>query len=141
MADERGVEPTVMKILVGIILVAIGLGVGITVYQRFGGAATSALNYSVNATPNSATMSEGEDKTVSIEVRTEVGFDEDVSLTATGVPSSVTVSFSPSSGTPTFNSTMTVVVATGAPTGTHSITIRASTDDGEKTEHFELTIE
>lgn len=139
--DERGVEPTVMKILVGIILVGIGLGIGVTVYNRFGGTVTSYLDYSVAVTPDSDTIAVDESESFSVDVQTSVDFDEEVDLVATGVPSNVNVEFSPNSGVPTFGSTMTIEVLSGASTGTHTITIRAETDDGEKTATFELTIE
>lgn len=139
--DEAGQEPIVMKILVGIILVAIGLGIGVTVYQKFGGAATSYLDYDVSVTPGADTSSIGESEVVEVDVRTNVGFEEEVNLTATGVPEDVQVNFSPSDGVPTFGSTMNVNLLEGAPLGTHTITVKANSGDMEKTATYKLTIE
>ena len=141
LKDERGVEPTVMKILVGIILVAIGLGVGVTVYQRFGKATTSYLNYSVSNTPNSSNLTPGESEVVSIKVRTDTNFEKEVELDSTGVPKNVDVSFSPDNGVPTFGSSMRVKVESNASPGTHTITVKATADGTEKTATFELEIE
>lgn len=131
-----------MKILVGIVLVVIGLGVGVTVYKKFGGAAKGYLNYRVSATPSSDTIARGNSKDVLIPVTTNVGFDKKVNLKATGVPDNVKVSFNPSSGTPTFGSTMTVTVGSNAPVKSQTITIKGTTNAGdEKTATYELTIE
>lgn len=138
---ESGQEPTVMKILVGIILVAIGLGIGVTVYQKFGGAATEYLDYDVMVTPEAATASIGESEIVEVDVRTNVGFEEEVNLNATGIPKNVQVNFNPSDGIPSFGSTMNVNLLEGAPLGTHTITIKADSGDMEKTATYSLTIE
>ncbi|KXB08879.1 hypothetical protein AKJ55_00330 [candidate division MSBL1 archaeon SCGC-AAA382M17] len=141
LKDERGQEPTVMKILVGIILVAIGLGIGITVYNKFGGATESYLNYSTTATPSSGTIMKGSSESISIDVSTNVEFDENVYLEATGVPENVEVAFNPSSGTPPFGATMIVTVGENAQSETQTLTIRASTTDGdEKTATYDLEI-
>lgn len=139
--DERGVEPTVMKILVGVILVTIGLGIGVTVYRRFGGAAESYLNYSVTVTPSSDTIQKGNTGSVQVDVDTNVDFDEEVTITATGVPDNVTVSFNPSTGTPSFGSTMNIIVGDNADSITQTITVKAAADGNEKSATYELTIE
>lgn len=139
--DERGVEPTVMKILVGIILVSIGLGIGVTMYQRIGSNINRQLNYSVTVSPSSDTIKKGNTKTADVTVSTNVGFDEQVTLTPTGVPTGVTISFHPSAGTPTFGSSMQITVNENAPTIVQTITINGETDTGgKKTATFELTI-
>lgn len=141
LIDERGQEPTVMKILVGIILVAIGLGIGITVYNKFGGTTESYLNYSVTATPSSGKIVKGDSESISIDVSTNVDFDESVYLEASGVPENVEVNFNPSSGTPAFGSTMIVTVGENSQTEAQTLTIRASTTDGdEKTATYDLEI-
>lgn len=48
LEGERGVEPLVMKLMAGIILFAIGLGIGMTIYLRAGSSAGQALGFSVN---------------------------------------------------------------------------------------------
>ncbi len=143
--EERGVEPTVMKILVGIILVSIGLGVGVTMYRRIGGQAQNYLNYDVTATPGSATLQPENSIDVDVTVSTNVDFDEQVLLDASGVPEGVEVKFNPDSGTPTFGSTMVIEVKSNAldnkSSFTQTITIKGETTEGnEKTATFELTI-
>lgn len=141
--DERGVEPTVMKILVGVILVSIGLGIGVTMYQRFGSTAQNYLNYDVTVGSGSASVSIGGSTEVDVTVSTTTGYDGQVILVAEGYPEDdVSISFSPETGDPEFYSTMSINVGENAETGSHAITIKArqTEGDGEKTAKFDLTI-
>lgn len=142
--DERGVEPTVMKILVGVILVGIGLGIGIPLYLNLGGAAQSQLNYSLSVSPSEDTISPGNSATSSLEVNTYTGYDKAVTLTAKGVPENVTVSFndqSSYSGVPPYTVTLKVSVESGAESGGPiTITIRGESEGTVKTTDYELTI-
>jgi hypothetical protein len=146
LEDERGVEPLVMKLMAGIILFAIGLGIGVTIYMRVGSSAGQALSFSVNVSPTSATVGRppsGENTiTANVIVQPVLGYDKQVTLSATGQPGGVSVNFSPSSDTPEFGSTMTVSVISTATPGTITITIRGTgTDSTEKIATFELTIQ
>lgn len=136
--DERGVEPTAMKILVGVILVAIGLGVGITLYTQF--SPEEYLSYIVTATPSSDTIARDSSDTVSISIESLGGHSGTIELTATGVPGGVTASFSPENGTGNFGSTMTVTVTGAAEIKVSTITIKATSGDIEKNADYELTI-
>jgi hypothetical protein len=71
LQDERGVEPTVMKILVGIILIAIGLGIGVTLYRHFGGAATHYLDFTVSVTPDGGTITLDNDNSTTASISVE----------------------------------------------------------------------
>ncbi len=139
--DEKGIEPTVMKLLVGIVLVAIGLGIGVTMYKKMGSTASNALNYEITATPKAETITAGDSSTVSIDVNSLSSYEKTVELSATGNPEDVDISFSPESGEPSFGSTMTITVDDNASPGTHTVTIRGDSEDGEKSTTFELTIE
>lgn len=142
LEDERGVEPTVMKILVGIILVAIGLGIGVTLYRHFGGAAIHYLDFSISVTPGGGTIERDNSGTASISVESFSGYEKIVTLSCSGVPENVKVTFSPASGKPTFGSTMEIEVGGSASIGTHTLTIKGKGADGtEKTATYELTIE
>ena len=145
LADERGVEPTALKIMAGVIMLAIGLSIGVAVYKRAGGATPGMLSFSVTLSP-SATIgrpTSGENtKDVSVSVQKILDYSSTVTLSYSGNPSGVTVTFAPSSGTPNFYSTMTVHVDnTTTFAGTTTITIRATGADGtEQTGSFELTV-
>ncbi|MBA7501811.1 hypothetical protein ES706_00386 [subsurface metagenome] len=144
LEDEAGVEPIVMKIMAGIILLAVGLGIGVALYQQAGMGAQEALSFSVNVSPTSATIGiPTSEDTINAQVTVQpvLGYDKQVTLSATGMPTGVSVSFSPQSSTPEFGSTMTISVDNNADLGTITITIRGTgEDDTEKSTTFELTI-
>lgn len=141
LQEERGVEPLAMKIFAGIVLLVIGLGIGYGVYMWASGGVHETLSFSVDVSPNSATLSAGENINVTVTVRRIGTYDKTVTLDATGEPDDVTVSFSPTSGVPEFGSTMTIRVASGATPGATTLTIRArGTDDIEKVATFTLTL-
>jgi aminopeptidase S len=144
--DEVGVEPTVMKIMAGIILLAVGLGIGVALYQQAGTGAQQALSFSVNINPTNATIGRPTTSenmiTTQVTVQSVLGYSKLVTLSATGVPTGVSVNFSPPSGNPEFGSTMTVSVDNTATLGATTITIRGTGADGvEKSATFLLLIQ
>lgn len=145
LEDEAGVEPIVMKIMAGIILLAVGLGIGVALYQQAGMGAEQTLSFSVNVLPTSATIGRPTTSentiTAQVTIQPVLGYDKQVTLSATGMPTGVNVSFSPQSSTPEFGSTMTISVDDTAELGTTTITIRGTgEDDTTKSTTFELTI-
>ena len=145
LEDEAGVEPIVMKIMAGIILLAVGLGIGVALYQQAGMGAEQTLSFSVNVSPTSATIGRPTTSentiTAQVTVQPVLGYDKQVTLSATEMPTGVNVSFSPQSGIPEFGSTMTISVDNTA-FGTTTITIRGTgEDDTTKSTTFELTIQ
>ncbi len=145
LEDEAGVEPIVMKIMAGIILLAVGLSIGVALYQQAGMGAQEALSFSVNVSPTNATIGKPTTSentiTAQVTVQPVLGYDKQVTLSATGVPTGVSVSFSPQSDTPEFGSTMSISVDNTADLGTTTITIRGTgEDDTTKSATFELTI-
>lgn len=140
--DQRGVEPLAMKLFAGIVLLVIGLGIGYAVYTWAGRGATGMLSFTVSLSPTSATVSPGSTITVNVSVQRIGPYDKNVSLSASGVPANVRVSFSPNTGVPAFGSTMTIVVENSAQSGTTTITIKATGTDGvQQTATFDLTVE
>jgi hypothetical protein len=98
--------------------------------------------WSVSVSPSSATVTQGDSTsaTVSAEAHDPAG-GPDISLSAIGQPVGVTVSFSPASGAPDFDSTMTVSVGLAVTPNTYPITIRAMVGGAVKdTTTFTLTV-
>ncbi|MBS3815176.1 MAG: hypothetical protein KGY45_01285 [Hadesarchaea archaeon] len=142
-ADERGVEPTVMKILVGVILVGIGLGVGIPLYLQLGGAAESHLNYSLSVTPSEGSIPTENSSTANVSVDTFTDYNKSVTLASSGAPEGVNVLFNEQqsySDTPPFEVTMKITVDSTASSGTYTINIKGTSEDGTKSTSYELTI-
>jgi hypothetical protein len=133
LREEVGVEPTALKIMAGIVLLAIGLGIGVAVFKTVGSSVT-AMRVTVSLDRSSTTIGRpmSGDNTDNIQVSIDLimGTAETATLSATGQPSGVTVTFSPSSGMPPFYSTMKVSVENTAGSGTYTLTILAKTSGG-----------
>ncbi len=138
-----------MKIFAGIVLLVIGLGIGYAVYSWAAGGAQSQLALYVtldgqtSISKNLGIPASGENETtVDVLVKTYTGYSQNVTLDATGEPSGVLTSFSPSSGTPEFGSTLTVRVNSTAISGATTITVKATGADAtEKSATLNLTLE
>ena len=144
--DQRGVEPLAMKLFAGIVLLVIGLGIGYAVYTWAGKGATGMLSFTVSVSPTSATVNRpggGNVSTLNLSVSVQriSAYDKSVTLTAVGQPTGVTVSFAPSSETPSFGSSMTITVDSSAALGKTTITMKATGPESvEQTATFELTV-
>lgn len=91
-------------------------------------------DFTISASPTSKSIAQGGNSTVAITTAVSGGFNNSISLSATGQPTGVTVSFSPNpiaapgSGT----STMTITVGSTVALGTYTITV---TGTGGTTSH------
>ena len=105
-------------------------------------AAASAGDFSINASPVSLTVTWGSSGTSTITTTVSGSFDSAIALSASGQPSGVNVSFSPTSiGAPgSGTSKMTITVARRASTGTHSITIKGTGGGKTHTTAINLTV-
>jgi subtilisin family serine protease len=106
---------------------------------QVGPAAPPTQDFSIAVSPGSGTVAAGSSGTATVTVTTTVGAGQTVNLSASGVPSGVTASFAPASGTSTFSSTLTLSVAANKPDGTHAITITGTGTSGTKSTTFTLT--
>ena len=138
-----------MKIMAGVILLAIGLGIGVAVYKTIGGAVT-AMKCDVTLAKSGTTIgrpTSGENTdNIRVDITLFMGTAETATLDATGWPSGVTVTFSPSSGKPTFYSMMTVSVdnrVANTDLRKHTLTILAKDSAGRTSGSmpFDLTIQ
>jgi hypothetical protein len=79
--------------------------------------------------------------TVPVSVETIGGYSNLITLSASGQPSGVDISFFPATGTRNFSSLMTIRAEMTAPIGTHEITVRGIGSDGKAhTVSYSLTI-
>jgi|GEM_PF-6451368 len=99
---------------------------------------SSDFTVTINPTSGSVTQGSSTNATVSV---TRLGvFGGTVSLTASGLPSSASASFSPSSGTPSFNSTMTISTSSSTPAGTYTVTVTGTGGGLTRTATYSLTV-
>jgi hypothetical protein len=99
---------------------------------------TAAPSYTLSASPNSLTISQGANGSSTITVAPQGGFTGSVSLSASGLPSGVTASFNPTSTATT--SALTLTASTTANTGTVTVTITGTSGSMTKTTTLSLTV-
>jgi kumamolisin len=102
-----------------------GTGGGITHTATVSLTVTAAVTgaYTISVSPTSGYLYQGQSGYAVVTITASGGFDSKVTLSATGIPSGVTGSFSPTSVTGSGSSDFTLTVARNAPTGTYPITI------------------
>lgn len=91
----------------------------------------SSFDFSISVSPSSRTVGQGEAATFGVTVTSLTGSIQTVSLSLTGHHETMSYRFDPSSGNPTFASTLTVTTSTSTPVGTYTLTITGT--DGGKT--------
>jgi subtilase family serine protease len=99
---------------------------------------TAPPNYTLSASPNTLTIAQGASGASTITVTPQNGFNGNVSLSASGMPSGVTASFNPNITTGT--STLTLTASSTATTGTVTITITGTSGSLKKTASITLTV-
>ena len=111
-------------------------------FASCGGTATP--DFSVSAAPGAVSVVQGSSGTSTITVGSLAGFNSAVSLSASGLPSGVTASFSPSSVTPPANgsatSTLTLTASSSATTGTFSVTVTGTSGSTTHSANINLTV-
>ncbi|MBU6410814.1 MAG: DUF1349 domain-containing protein, partial [Verrucomicrobia bacterium] len=95
-------------------------------------------DFSLSASPSSLTVAQGTNGTSAITINPIAGFNGTVSLSASGLPSGVTVSFNPSSATN--GSTLTLSASGTAAAGTSIITITGTSGSLTNSTSISLTI-
>ncbi|MDE3099464.1 MAG: RICIN domain-containing protein, partial [Verrucomicrobiota bacterium] len=98
----------------------------------------AAPDYSLSASPTSLTVTQGANGTSTITVNPIAGYNNTVSLSASGLPSGVTVSFNPSSTTS--SSTLTLSASSSAATGSATVTITGTDGTLTHTTTISLTV-
>ena len=83
-------------------------------------------DFVVTATPASATVSPGGNSTVAVSTTTTSGIAQSVALSATGLPTDASASFSPASLNSGAGSVLTITTLGTTPTGSYPITITAT---------------
>ena len=87
---------------------------------------SEAKDFRVEATPASRTVNQGEIVSYSVNVVGLHGFNSQVSLSVSGLPSGGSYLFSTPSATPDFSSTLTVTLPDNVETGSFTLTIKGS---------------
>jgi subtilase family serine protease len=106
------------------------------------GSSTSTPSFTLSASPTSLSVVQGSSGSSTITSTLVDGFDSAVSLSASGLPTGVTASFSPSSfaAPGSGSSTLTLTVASTAATGTYTITVSGTGGGVTQTTTVSLTV-
>ncbi|MDE3099589.1 MAG: RICIN domain-containing protein [Verrucomicrobiota bacterium] len=95
-------------------------------------------DFSLSASPTSLTIVQGNNGTSTITINPVNGYNNTVSLSASGLPSGVTASFNP--GSTTSSSTLTLTASSTAATGTATVTITGTDGTLTHTTTISLTV-
>lgn len=99
---------------------------------------TGSSSFTISAAPASLSVAQGASGTSAITINAQNGFKAAVALSASGVPSGVTASFSASSTTST--STLTLAPSSSAAAGSYTITVTGTSGSLRSTASISLTI-
>jgi hypothetical protein len=99
-----------------------------------------APDFRIDLNPSSQSVAQGQTASYFINVVGLNGFNSQVSLSVTGLPSGANGVFSVSSGTPTFPSTLTVTLQAGTPAGTFTLVIHGTGGGIDRTANAVLTV-
>ena len=111
---------------------------GSNLISALAGSATSG--FSLSASPNSVSVVQGNSGTSTITSTVTGGFDSAVTLSASGQPTGVTVTFGTNPITGAGTSTLTLTVASTAATGTSTITVTGTSGSTVETTTVSLTV-
>ncbi|MDQ3402227.1 MAG: M4 family metallopeptidase, partial [Actinomycetota bacterium] len=114
----------------------------VSVPAQSGEATCTAENndFSLSSSPASGTVSQGSSVNTTISTTTTSGTAQNVTLSASGLPSGATASFSPTSVTSGNASTLTISAGASTPTGTYNVTV-TGTGGVTRTTTYSLTVQ
>ncbi|MEV0650138.1 S8 family serine peptidase [Phytomonospora sp. NPDC050363] len=96
-------------------------------------------DFSIALSPSSGNVQPGSSTTTTVSTQTTNGSAQNVALSASGLPSGVTASFSPTSVTSGGSSTLTLSVSASAAQGSYSVTVNG-TGEVTRTATYSLTV-
>ncbi len=98
-------------------------------------------DFSISASPASGTVQAGQSVNSTISTATTAGTAQTVNLSASGLPSGATASFSPASVTSGNSSALTIATSASTPAGTYSVTVTGTGETVTRTTSYSLTVQ
>lgn len=96
-------------------------------------------DFSLSIDPTAGSANKGDSKSINATV-TQITGSPTVTFSATGLPTGASASFSPTSCAPNCYSNATITTSASTPTGSHSVSVRATTGSLVKTSTYTLTV-
>jgi len=107
---------------------------------QFTVAPQAQFDFSLSVSPSQQSVAPGGSTSYTVTVSLVSGAAQSVALSLSGAPSGVSGSFNPTSGTPTFSSTLSVTAASSASSGTVTMTITGGGGGATHTATVTLTV-
>ncbi|WP_084961517.1 M28 family peptidase [Thermoactinospora rubra] len=101
---------------------------------------TPADDYLMTVTPSSASVQPGQSVTATVGTQVTSGNAQQVTLSASGAPAGVTVSFNPQTITSGQSSTVTIAVGSSVTPGTYQISLNGDGASADRSAAFSLTV-
>ncbi|WP_182897048.1 M4 family metallopeptidase [Microbispora sp. H10830] len=114
--------------------------VGVPAQSGEASCSSSGNDFSLSLSPTGSTVTPGQSATATVATSTTSGSAQTVSLSASGLPSGASASFSPSSVTSGGSSTLTISTSASTPSGTYTVTVTGSGSSGGHTASYTLTV-
>ncbi|WP_211293700.1 proprotein convertase P-domain-containing protein [Lentzea kentuckyensis] len=114
-------------------------GIAYTLWMSAVGTGTPGADFSVAVSPTSGSVAAGSSVSATVQTQTVSGDAQTVQLSASGLPSGATASFSPASVTTGGSSTLTINTTASTPAGTYAVTITAA-GSVTRTATYSLTV-
>ncbi|GIJ33686.1 S8 family peptidase [Micromonospora sediminimaris] len=99
-----------------------------------------ANDFSVSVAPTSGSVTAGSSASATVSTATTNGSAQSVSLSASGLPSGATASFSPATVTSGGSSTLTISTSASTPAGTYPVTVTGTAASGTRSATYSLTV-
>jgi len=98
------------------------------------------FDFTVSVDPTSSSVQQGGSVQTTVTITLQSGSSQTVTLSASGLPSGASAIFNPSSGNPTFTSTLTISAGTSTPTGTYTLAVTGTGGELTRTATYALTV-
>jgi hypothetical protein len=96
-------------------------------------------DFSISASPASGSVTQGSSITTTVATAATGGDTESISLSASGLPSGATATFSPTAVTAGGSSTLTLATTSSTPTGTYTVTVTGTGTSNTHSTTYALT--
>ncbi|MEV1018406.1 S8 family serine peptidase [Micromonospora sp. NPDC049801] len=104
------------------------------------GGTPPADDFSVGVSPTAGSTAPGGSVSATVSTATTSGSAQSVSLSASGLPSGATASFSPATVTSGGSSTLTIATSASTPAGTYGVTVTGAGTAGTRSATYSLTV-
>ncbi|MCC5574090.1 M28 family peptidase [Microtetraspora sp. AC03309] len=111
------------------------------VWKQSVGTTTPSRDFSMSANPVSGTVQAGAQATTTIGTTTTAGTAQTVNLSASGLPTGASASFTPQSVTSGASSTLTISTSATTPADTYTVTVTGTGETGTHTATYTLTVQ